>query len=47
MIYLQAEQLAPREAALAVFRQQFPAYDTTQSLDTLRATEYARLDTQE
>ena len=47
MIYAQAEQLAPQEAALSVFRQRFPTYDTTQSLDTLRATEYGRLDTQE
>src|SRR5215471_21611447 len=47
MISLQAEQLAPRETALAVFRQKFPTYDTTQSLDTLRMTDYARLDAQE
>ncbi len=39
--------LAPQEAALAAFRQKFPTFDTTQSLDRLRATEYARLDAQE
>src|SRR5215467_7585768 len=47
MIYAQAEQLASQEAALAVFRQKFPTFETTQSLDTLRATEYARLDAQQ
>jgi molybdenum cofactor sulfurtransferase len=40
-------QLAPREAALAAFRQQFPTFDATRSLDRLRATEYARLDAQQ
>ena len=40
-------QLAPREAALAAFRQKFPTFDATQSLDHLRATEYARLDAQQ
>src|SRR5438067_3435707 len=40
-------QLAPREAALAVFRQNFPTFDATQSLDHLRDTEYARLDAQQ
>src|SRR5947207_12114405 len=40
-------QLAPREVAEAAFRQKFPSYDMTQSLDRLRATEYARLDAQE
>src|SRR2546428_444660 len=40
-------QLAPREAALAAFRQKFPTFDATQSLDRLRATEYARLDAQQ
>jgi molybdenum cofactor sulfurtransferase len=47
MIYSQAAQLAPREAALAAFRQKYSTYDATQSLDTLRATQYARLDAQE
>jgi selenocysteine lyase/cysteine desulfurase len=47
MVHAPAAPLAPQEAALAVFRQKFPTYDTTQSLDTLRATEYARLDAQE
>jgi molybdenum cofactor sulfurtransferase len=32
------------ESALDAFRQAYPAYDTTHKLDTLRATEYARLD---
>src|SRR5438067_3529963 len=40
-------QLAPREAALAAFRQKFPTFDATRSLDRLRATEYARLDAQQ
>src|SRR5437764_8941537 len=39
--------LAPRAVALAAFRQQYPTFDATQSLDTLRATEYARLDAQQ
>src|SRR5256884_1744430 len=47
MTHSQAAQLAPIEIALAVFRQKFPTFDTTQSLDTLRATEYARLDAQQ
>ncbi len=47
MTHSQAAQLAPVEIALAVFRQKFPTFDTTQSLDTLRATEYARLDAQQ
>src|SRR5215471_15852638 len=47
MIYAQAEQLASQEAALAVFRQKFPTFETTQSLDTLRTTEYARLNAQQ
>jgi molybdenum cofactor sulfurtransferase len=42
-----AAQLAPMEEALAAFRQQYPTFDTTQSLDELRATEYARLDGQQ
>ena len=39
-----AAQLAPMEEALAAFRQKYPTFDTTHSLDELRATEYARLD---
>ena len=35
------------EMALAAFRQQFPTFETTRSLDHLRATEYARLDEQQ
>jgi len=46
MIHTQAAQLAPQEAALAEFRQKYPTFDATQSLDRLRATEYARLDAQ-
>ena len=34
------------DAALAAFRQAYPAYDATWQLDELRATEYARLDRQ-
>jgi selenocysteine lyase/cysteine desulfurase len=37
-------QLAPMEIAFAAFQQQFPTFETTRALDTLRATEYARLD---
>src|SRR5215470_5924488 len=44
MMHSQAAPLAPREVALAAFRQQYPTFDATQSLDHLRATEYARLD---
>src|SRR5437868_659524 len=47
MTHSQAAQLAPREVALAAFRRQYPTFDATRSLDTLRATEYARLDAQE
>src|SRR5947199_532026 len=47
MTHSQAAQLAPIEIALAVFRQKFPTFDTTQSVDRLRATEYARLDAQQ
>jgi selenocysteine lyase/cysteine desulfurase len=47
MIPAQAAQLAPQKAALAEFRQKYPTFDATQSLDRLRATEYARLDAQE
>jgi molybdenum cofactor sulfurtransferase len=46
MIHAQAAQLAPQEAALAEFRQKYSTFDATQSLDHLRATEYARLDAQ-
>ncbi|MFQ5612995.1 MAG: aminotransferase class V-fold PLP-dependent enzyme [Anaerolineae bacterium] len=34
------------DAALAAFQQAYPAYETTRSLDDLRAREYARLDAQ-
>jgi molybdenum cofactor sulfurtransferase len=34
------------EAAFQAFRRAYPAYDATRALDTLRATEYARLDRQ-
>jgi molybdenum cofactor sulfurtransferase len=47
MTHSQAAQFAAREVALAAFRQQYPTFDATQSLDTLRATEYARLDAQQ
>jgi selenocysteine lyase/cysteine desulfurase len=47
MIHSRAAQLASVEIAQAAFRQKFPTYDSTQSLDTLRAREYARLDAQE
>src|ERR1051326_6272249 len=47
MTHSQAAQLAPMEITLAAFRQKFPTFDTTRSLDTLRATEYARLDAQQ
>jgi selenocysteine lyase/cysteine desulfurase len=33
--------------ALAAFRRQYPTFDSTRSLDALRATEYARLDAQQ
>lgn len=36
----------PRDTAYEAFRQAYPAYETTQKIDTLRATEYARLDRQ-
>src|SRR5262245_35502823 len=45
MTHSHTAPLAPREEALAAFRQQYPTFDATQSLDVLRATEYARLDT--
>ena len=47
MTHSQAAPLAARATALAAFRQQYPTFDATQSLDTLRATEYARLDAQQ
>jgi molybdenum cofactor sulfurtransferase len=34
----------PMEAAFEAFRQAYPAFDSTQKLDELRAIEYARLD---
>jgi selenocysteine lyase/cysteine desulfurase len=46
MTYSHATPLATREVALAAFRQQYPTFDATQVLDTLRTTEYARLDAQ-
>ncbi len=38
--------LTPMDAAFEVFRQAYPAFDSTRKLDKLRATEYARLDRQ-
>ena len=38
--------LNPMDAAFEAFRQAYPAFDSTQQLDELRATEYARLDRQ-
>src|SRR4051812_13959487 len=32
------------DAECRLFRRTYPAYDTTSALDTLRATEYARID---
>jgi selenocysteine lyase/cysteine desulfurase len=46
MNHTQAVQLAPVEIALAEFKQKFPKYDTTHTLDTLRSMWYARLDAQ-
>ena len=43
----QTAQLTSMDHALKAFQQKYPTYDSTQSLDTLRATEYARLDAQE
>ncbi len=39
--------LAAKEVALAAFRQRYPTFDATKSLDTLRVTQYARLDAQQ
>jgi hypothetical protein len=36
--------LPPLPEAFAAFQQAYPAFATTHALDTLRATEYARLD---
>ena len=47
MTHSRTAQLAPMEIALATFRQQFPTFDSTHALDTLRATQYARLDAQQ
>ncbi len=47
MAHSRTAQLAPMEIALAAFRQQFPTFDSTHALDTLRATQYARLDAQQ
>lgn len=47
MTSLHREQFDTREAALAAFEQKFLGFAATQSLDQLRATEYARLDTQQ
>jgi molybdenum cofactor sulfurtransferase len=47
MTHSHTAQLAPRETALAAFRQKYCTYDATKTLDTLRATEYGRLDAQE
>jgi selenocysteine lyase/cysteine desulfurase len=38
--------LAEMAAALAAFRQSYPAFDQTGRLDELRASDYARLDAQ-
>src|SRR5690242_21623286 len=47
MAYSHSASLAPQEEALAAFRQQYPAFDSTHILDELRATDYARLDLQQ
>src|SRR5579884_3607819 len=47
MMHSHTIALAPEEVALAAFRQQYPGYDATRSLDSLRASEYARLDAQQ
>ncbi|MGZ6364705.1 MAG: aminotransferase class V-fold PLP-dependent enzyme [Ktedonobacteraceae bacterium] len=47
MIDSRMAHFATQEAALAAFRQKYPTFDTTQSIDRLRATEYARLDAQQ
>src|SRR5690349_19531476 len=47
MTHSHTTQLAPMDIALAAFQQQFPTFETTHILDTLRATEYARLDAQQ
>ncbi|HVU66886.1 MAG TPA: hypothetical protein VHD63_07155 [Ktedonobacteraceae bacterium] len=47
MAYSHSAPLAPLEAALAAFRQQYPGFDSTHILDELRATDYARLDLQQ
>lgn len=41
------ESVASMEAALIAFKQKYPAFESTQYLDTLRATEYGRLDAQQ
>src|SRR5690348_11128886 len=40
------ESLEPLETAFNAFLKAFPAYSSTEHLDMLRATEYARLDQQ-
>ena len=47
MTYAHSASSTAMEMALAAFRRTFPTFDTTQILDTLRAREYARLDTQQ
>ena len=47
MMSSQAAQLASIGSAFAAFQQTFPTFDTTHALDTLRATEYVRLDAQQ
>ena len=47
MTHAKAASRASIDVALAAFRQKFPTFETTQSLDLLRATEYARLDEQQ
>src|ERR1700760_1363428 len=46
MTHAHAVPLVARDEALAAFRLQYPTFEGTQSLDALRATEYARLDDQ-
>lgn len=46
MTHSRTAPFVTREVALAAFRRHYPTFDSTRSLDTLRATEYARLDAQ-
>ncbi len=47
MTHPHTAQFATREESLAAFRQRYPTFESTQLLDRLRATEYARLDAQQ